>query len=254
MRQPVVSLSLCLFGPCPPPGSQDRCLIVSLSLWPPAPLPARRTVVSLSLCLFGPRPRPPPSTLSLHYPSGHTGPGIGPRNLACGGRLCVLERWASEAEEVPDCSRLNWWVISNHQPPMTLRAGPQGAGESSREWGGSEALPPPPGLCAWAGYPFSLPSEGGCRGTECCPFFCSICRPQSGRVGNETMPFFLASFSKKKNKVGIPTLLPRTHIGPFFHQKRPVSQLVRFDDGRHRLKSSLLFNQNGRCRYSSNDV
>ena len=32
MRQPVVSLSLCLFGPCPFPGSQDRCLIVSLSL------------------------------------------------------------------------------------------------------------------------------------------------------------------------------------------------------------------------------
>ena len=76
MRQPVVSLSLCLFGPCPPsrlagplshclfvslapappPGSQDRCLIVSLSLWPPAPLPARRTVVSLSPCLFGPLP------------------------------------------------------------------------------------------------------------------------------------------------------------------------------------------------------
>ena len=23
---------------------------------------------------------------------------------------------SSEAEEVPDCSRLNWWVISNHQP------------------------------------------------------------------------------------------------------------------------------------------
>ena len=222
---------------------QPVCLIVSLSLWPLPPLPARRTVVSLSpclfgplppsrlagplsLCLFGPRPRPPPSTLSLHYPSGHTGPGIGPRNLACGGRLCVLERWASEAEEVPDCSRLNWWVISNHQPPMTLRAGPQGTGESSREWGGSEALPPPPGLCAWAGYPFSPPSEGGCRGTECCPFFCSICCPQSGRVGNETMPFFLASFSKKKTKSGF----------------RPCFQELTLDH---------FFIKNGRCHNSS---
>ena len=55
---------------------------------------------------------------------------------------------SSEAEEVPDCSRLNWWVISNHQPPVKLRAGPQGTGESSKEWGDSEALPTPPGLCA----------------------------------------------------------------------------------------------------------
>ena len=209
MRQPVVSLSLCLFGPCPPSrlaGPLSHCLFVSLA----------------------PRPRPPPSTLSLHYPSGHTGPGIGPRNLACGGRLCVLERWASEAEEVPDCSRLNWWVISNHQPPMTLRAGPQGTGESSREWGGSEALPPPPGLCAWAGYPLSPPSEGGCRGTECCPFFCSICRLQSGRVGNETMAFFLASFSKKRAR----------------SEFRPCSQQLTFDP--------FFFIINIRCHKTSN--
>ena len=63
------------------------------------------------------------------------------------------------------------------------------------------------------GIPFQSPSEGGCRGTECCPFFCSICRPQSGRVGNETMPFFPAFFDEK-GKVGIPTLLPIAHILP----------------------------------------
>ena len=131
--------------------------------------------------------------------------------------------WAVQrVEVVPDCSRLNWRVISNRQPPMTLRAGPQGTGESSREWGGSEALPPPPGLCAWAGYPFSLPSEGGCRGTECCPFFCSIRRPRSGRVGNETMPFFFQHFGPcgpPQTKVGIPTLLPTTHIRPICSSK-----------------------------------
>ena len=68
---------------------------------------------------------------------------------------------------------------------------------------GSEALPPPPGLCAWAGYP-TVPRQRGLWGTECCPFFCSICRPQSGRAGNETMAFFLQDL----DKVGIPTLLP----------------------------------------------
>ena len=231
MRQPVVSLSPCLFVSRPPAGKSVvsvvslslclpppcrqisclsclSCLAVSLS---PAPLPANQlsqlsrclfvsrrpagksvvSVVSLSLCL---PPRRRPSILPYSIPSGHTSWGSGPRILACGGRLWVLARWSSEAEEVPDCSRLNWWVISNHQPPVTLRAGSQGTGESSREWGGSEALPPPPGLCAWAGYPLSPPSEGGCRGTECCPFFCSICRPQSGRVENETMAFFFPAF------------------------------------------------------------
>ena len=57
-------------------------------------------------------------------------------------------------------------------------------------------------LCL-AGYP-TVPRQRGLWGTECCPFFCSICRPQSGRAGNETMAFFLQDFGK----VGIPTLLP----------------------------------------------
>ena len=44
------------------------------------------------------------------------------------------------------------------------------------------------------GIPFSPPSEGGCRGTECCPFFCSIYRPPTKRVGSETMAFFFKDF------------------------------------------------------------
>ena len=62
---------------------------------------------------------------------------------------------------------------------MKLRAGPQGTGELSRKWGSSEALPTPPGLCAWAG--FSVPSGErnaaqflGSSGNGMLPFFCSI--------------------------------------------------------------------------------
>ena len=84
-------------------------------------------------------------------------------------------------------------------------------------------------LCL-GGIPSQSPSEGGCRGTECCPFFCSICRPQSGRVGNETMPFFLQLF-QSKSKVGIPTLLPKTPIQAiFFIKNGPVSQLAKFGE------------------------
>ena len=60
---------------------------------------------------------------------------------------------------------------------MKLRAGPQGTGELSRKWGSSEALPPPPGLCAWAG--FSVPS-----GERNAAQFL-------GSSGNGMLPFFL---------------------------------------------------------------
>ena len=173
---------------------------------------------------------------------GTLGRGTGPRNLGWGGRLCVLERWPSEVEEVPDCSGLNGGVISNPPHPMTLRAGPQGTGEPSREWGGSEASQP------------SQSFRGGLSGNGMLPVFCSICRPPVGRSPN--------------TKVGIPTLLPTTHIRPIFSsrtsgvttrqiwrvttppqkraqfdRKRPPSQLVKSDERWHRLKSSLLFNQ-----------
>ena len=44
--------------------------------------------------------------------------------LARGGRLWVLARRSSEAEEVPDASRLNGGVRRNPPPPIKLRAGP----------------------------------------------------------------------------------------------------------------------------------
>ena len=60
---------------------------------------------------------------------------------------------------------------------MKLRAGSQGTGELSRKWGSSEALPTPPGLCAWAG--FSVPS-----GERNAAQFL-------GSSGNGMLPFFL---------------------------------------------------------------
>ena len=69
------------------------------------------------------------------------------------------------------------------------------------------------------GIPSQSPSEGGCRGTECCPFFCSICRPQSGRVGNETMPFFCSFFNQKQSR-NSDLASKNSHSSYFFHQKR----------------------------------
>ena len=48
-------------------------------------------------------------------------------------------------------------VVSNRQ--RKARAGPRSTGSSPGN-GGCEASPPPPGLCAWAGYPLSTLREG----------------------------------------------------------------------------------------------
>ena len=79
----VVSLSLCLIGL--PHSSQDRCLIVSLSLWPW--LTACRTVVSLSLCLpaFCARRRKRKPGFSQSYLVLLRRPTVGPRNISCEG-------------------------------------------------------------------------------------------------------------------------------------------------------------------------
>ena len=75
---------------------------------------------------------------------------------------------------------------------MKLRAGPQGTGELSRKWGSSEALPTPPGLCAWAG--FSVPSGErnaaqflGSSGNGTLPFFVQL-HPGRSPVSNREIP------------------------------------------------------------------
>ena len=94
------------------------------------------------------------------------------------GEALVSVRRSSEWRWCPTDTGLNWRVISNRQPPMKLAPVREAPGRRP-----GNGAPPKPRSS-------QSPSEGGCRGTECCPFFCSICRPQSGRVGNETMPFF----------------------------------------------------------------
>ena len=172
---------------------QPVCLIVSLSL---RPLPPPRLPGPLSQCLFVSRPPPPLSIFPYSIPSGHAEPGPESRNLACGGRVWFRCGGPAETKGLPDCFRANHRRLSGSPGPlMTLRAGPRGTGELSRKWGSSEASQP-------SQSPFR---EGGCRGAECCPFFCSICRPQSGRVGNETMAFFhqKRSMSDKNAKSGV---------------------------------------------------
>ena len=99
--------------------------------------------------------------------------GTVPRNLACGGRLCVLERWPSQAEEVPDCSGLNDGVISNPPPPVKLGAGLRGTGEPSREWGGSEV----------SQNPVSPTFRGGLSGNGMLPDFLQHLPPPVGACG-----------------------------------------------------------------------
>ena len=119
---------------------------------------------------------------------------------------------------VPDCSRLNWRVISNRLPPMKLAPVREAPGRRPRN-----GAPPKPRHPRQAPAPgrdtLSVPLRGGLSGNGMLPvFFCSICRPQSGRVGNETMPFLLQLF-QSKSKVGIPTLLPKTPIQAIFSSK-----------------------------------
>ena len=139
----------------------------------------RSPVVHLSLtCRSPPRDRRPPPT-PLLYPIGAHQLGLRAEEPRLRGEaLCFGMVVPAKWRGLPDCFRANHRRLSGSPgPPMKLRAGPQGTGELSRKWGSSEALPPPPGLCAWAG--FSVPS--GERNAA----------QILGSSGNETLPFFL---------------------------------------------------------------
>ena len=106
-----------------------------------------------------------------------------------------MARRSSEAEEVLDCSRLNWWVTSNHQPP----------GRSVRhrgvlkEWGGSEALPTPPNLCAWRDIPPS-PARGGSGERNAARFFAASAAPSRGVRGTKLWPFFSRILARSESR------------------------------------------------------
>ena len=136
---------------------------------------------------------------------------------------------------VPNWNGLNWRVISNRQPPMKLAPVSEAPGSPPRNGGAPKPRRPRQAPLCLGGIPSQSPSEGGCRGTECCPFFCSICRPQSGRVGNETMPFFSASGMTQIRNICVTSenALKLIKIGP-------CSASVGCDEAGTTLKSSEL--------------
>ena len=123
-------------------------------------------------------------------------------------------------EVVPDCSRLNWRVISNRQPPMKLAPVREAPGRRPRN-----GAPPKPRHPRQAPVPgrdtLSVPLRGGLSGNGMLPVFLQHLSPPVGACGERNYALFFAAFSIKKRKVGIPTLLPKTPTQAiFFHQKR----------------------------------
>ena len=113
-------------------------------------------------------------------------------------KRCSQEVGGARSSEVEGVARL---FRANHRrlsgspgPPMKLRAGSQGTGKPSRKWGGSEALPTPPGLCAWAGFP--VPS----RERKAAQFLGSS-HPDRSPVSNRTIPG-MASEHRKQLRAG----------------------------------------------------
>ena len=147
--------------------------------------------------------------LPHHYstPMG-TGPGHRAKEPRLRGEACVLERWPSEVEE-PDCSGLRGGVISHPPPPMTLRAGPQGTGEPSREWGGSEAS-----------QLSQSPFRGGLSGNGMLPVFLQHLPPSRGDPQTPKSEFRPCS---------------QLTFDPFFHQERRVQPLPRFGNSAKNL-------------------
>ena len=87
-------------------------------------------------------------------------------------------------EVVPDCSGLNWRVISNRQPPMKLAPVREAPGK--RPGNGSRQAPVP-------GRDTLSASEKGCRGMECCPFFLQHLPPPVGACGERNYGLFFAT-------------------------------------------------------------
>ena len=106
--------------------------------------------------------------------------------------------------------------------------------------GGLRSLAAPARPLCLGGIPHR-PPPGGLWGTECCPFFCSICRPQSGRAGNETMAFFPGFLARSGFR-----LCFQSPQNAQFHRKNdwPVPELARsqldLTVDQNALRSSLL--------------
>ena len=120
---------------------------------------------------------------------------------------------------MPDCSRLNWRVISNRQPPMKLAPVREAPGRRPRN-----GAPPKPRHPRQAPAPgrdtLSVPLRRGLSGNGMLPvFFAASVAPSWGVWGTKLCPFF-AAFSIKKQSRNSDLASKNSHSSYFFHQKR----------------------------------
>ena len=96
--------------------------------------------------------------------------------------------------------------------------------------GGLRSLAAPARPVRLGGIPSQSPFRGGLSGNGMLPVFLQHLPPPVGACGERNYGLFFGIFFEEESKVGIPTLLPTTHIRPiFFHHKHPVSQNIKFD-------------------------
>ena len=69
------------------------------------------------------------------------------------------------------------------------------------------------------GIPSQSPSEGGCRGTECCPLFLQHLSPPVGACGERNYALFFAAFSIKKQSRNSDLASKNSHSSYFFSSK-----------------------------------
>ena len=122
-------------------------------------------------------------------------------------------------EVVPDCSRLNWRVISNRLPPMKLAPVREAPGRRPRN-----GAPPKPRHPRQAPAPgrdtLSVPLRGGLSGNGMLPvFFAASVAPSRGVWGTKLCPFF-CSFFNQKAKSEFRPCFQKLPFKLFFHQKR----------------------------------
>ena len=122
-------------------------------------------------------------------------------------------------EVVPDCSRLNWRVISNRQPPMKLAPVREAPGRRPRN-----GAPPKPRHPRQAPAPgrdtLSVPLRGGLSGNGMLPVFLQHLSPPVGACGERNYALSFAAFSIKKQSRNSDLASKNSHSSYFFHQKR----------------------------------
>ena len=95
-------------------------------------------------------------------------------------------------EVVPDCSRLNWRVISNRQPPMKLA--PVREAPGSRPGNGAAPKPHRPRQAPAGRDTLSVPLRGGLSGNGMLPVFLQHLSPPVGACGERNYALFSSFF------------------------------------------------------------